>query len=212
MPFWQLLKNGIVDQAIARRLDCRMKFPLIVIDFEASSLNSESYPIEVGVAVARSAAGPIEAWSSLIQPSSAWIQGNDWDPASEKIHGISRSELNKGRAAFEVATGLNRLIEPNGHAWCDGGRYDGHWQTKLFEAASLKPAYELWDISGLFSLDRSLRDRFGYFMAQSAAEHRAGEDALRISAALLLAAGHASVEAIFHIDEFDFRDYSVDGE
>jgi hypothetical protein len=166
-----------------------MKFPLIIIDFEASSLNMESYPIEVGMAVAMNLSGSVGVWSSLIIPDPEWVQGGDWEPASQQIHGIARESLAGGSHPVEIAETLNRVIEPHGQAWCDGGRYDGHWLKTLFLAAPVKPTFDLWDISGLFALDRQLGDRFGHVMSQSSPPHRAGDDALRICTALLAAAG-----------------------
>src|SRR5690606_14325460 len=127
-----------------------MKFPLIILDFEASSLNMESYPIEVGLAVATNLNAPIGSWSSLIRPDAAWLDSGDWEPAAEAVHGIARASLLAGMSARDVAVGLNRVISSVGHCWCDGGRYDGHWLKTLFRAAGMKPAFQLWDIAGLF--------------------------------------------------------------
>ena len=57
------------------------------IDFEASGLSDKSYPIEVAWSIY---GGPIESY--LISPAGieSWT---DWDPVSEKVHGISRSDL-----------------------------------------------------------------------------------------------------------------------
>jgi hypothetical protein len=175
-----------------------MKFPLIIIDFEASSLNMESYPIEVGLAVAKDLSGSVGVWSSLIIPDPEWVQGGDWQPASQQIHGISRESLAGGRHPAEIAETLNRIIEPHGQAWCDGGRYDGHWLKTLFLAARMKPRFDLWDISVLFALDRQLGDRFGDVMSRSAPPHRAGDDALRICTALL-ASGGRSNDCVSHL-------------
>jgi hypothetical protein len=169
-----------------------MKFPLIIVDFEASSLNMESYPIEVGVAVAKDLSGSVGVWSSLIIPDPEWVQGGDWDPASQGTHGISRESLARGRHPAEVAAILDMIITPHGHAWCDGGRYDGHWLKTLFRAARMKPGFDVWDVAGLFSLDRELRNRFGEVMSRSAPPHRAGEDALRICTALLARGGRSN--------------------
>ena len=54
-----------------------MNFPLIVLDFEASSLSDDSYPIEVGVALVLNSDGPIRVWSSLIQPCREWTSRHD---------------------------------------------------------------------------------------------------------------------------------------
>ena len=43
-------------------------WPLFTIDFDASSLEPRSYPIEVGIYRRRSPGHPIEGWSTLIGP------------------------------------------------------------------------------------------------------------------------------------------------
>lgn len=162
-----------------------MKLPLAILDFEASSLNPDSYPIEVGLAVAASLTKPALVWSSLIAPTDEWIGRGDWERASEQVHGISRRELSNGMTPSEVTTILDKMLQPIGHAWCDGGRYDGHWLKTLYLAAGTKPKFHLWDIAGLFLLDRPLHNRFANVLAATVPPHRAGEDASRVCAALI---------------------------
>lgn len=68
----------------------------VFLDFEASSLSKQSYPIEV-------------AWvfedgrhrSHLIRPTPEWT---DWSHEAEQIHGISRSLLlTEGHSVHDVA-------------------------------------------------------------------------------------------------------------
>jgi hypothetical protein len=162
-----------------------MKFPLILIDFEASSLSTESYPIEVGVAIATQRDEPIGVWSSLIRPDKAWLAGNDWDPVAQKVHNIPAASLNHGLSAHEVALYLNQTLGPVGHAYCDGGRYDGFWLKRLYKAAGIAPNFALWDIAGLFMFERHLFRGFGLVLAESVAPHRAGPDARRLCTALV---------------------------
>lgn len=154
-----------------------MKFPLAILDFEASSLGLGSYPIEVGVAVATSPTGPVLVWSTLIRPIAEWEASGDWDQESSKVHGISRSDLAAGRPVNDVAADLSRVLQPLDHAWCDGGRYDGHWLARLYRAARMKAGFYLWDIAGLFAFDRALQNRFADLMATGEPPHRAGADA-----------------------------------
>lgn len=161
-----------------------MNFPLIVLDFEASSLSDDSYPIEVGVALALNSDGPIRVWSSLIQPCREWASRNDWDPAAEDVHHIPASLLATGQTPSEVAKALNAIIGPVGHAYCDGGHYDGLWLECLFKAARLEPSFELWDLARLFLLNRTLFRRFSSILDVGLPPHRAGGDAARLCAAL----------------------------
>jgi hypothetical protein len=52
------------------------------LDFEASSLGKQGYPIEVAWVFANG-----EEESHLIRPAEAWT---DWDVKAGRIHGISR--------------------------------------------------------------------------------------------------------------------------
>jgi hypothetical protein len=166
-----------------------MRFPLVLIDFEASSLSTESFPIEVGVAIATQPDAQIDIWSSLIKPDKAWLAGGDWDPAAQKVHNVPAASLKDGLSANEVALHLNLLLGPVGHAYCDGGHYDGFWLKRLFKAAAITPAFALWDIAGLFILNRHLFRSFGAVLAESDAPHRAGPDAARLCAALVKVLG-----------------------
>jgi hypothetical protein len=177
-----------------------MNFPLIVLDFEASSLSDDSYPIEVGVALALNSDGPIRVWSSLIQPCREWTSRHDWDTAAERVHHIPASLLATGQTPSEVAKALNAIIGPVGHAYCDGGHYDGFWLERLFKAARIEPAFALWDLARLFLLNRTLFRRFGAILDQSAAPHRAGADAARLCAALVRAKHGLSSEDILSAD------------
>jgi hypothetical protein len=100
-------------------------YPFAIVDFEASSLNANSYPIEVGVVIAVAADKPLSVCSSLILPEKASMDGGDWDPAAEQVHGIALSDLEAGESTRAVAEALNQLLGPIEHAYCDGGYYDG---------------------------------------------------------------------------------------
>ena len=164
-----------------------MKFPLVLLDFEASSLSPNSYPIEVGLAIAHSFDKPLSVWSTLIQPERAWVRQGDWDPASAKVHGIAPGQLAGGCSARQAADDLNQIIGPIGHAWCDGGHYDAMWMEKLYRAAGIAADFALRDMAGLFVLDRPLFRRFAAILSENEAPHRAGPDAERICSALVKA-------------------------
>jgi hypothetical protein len=75
----------------------------VFIDFEASSLNKDSYPVEV-------------AWvfedgrsrSFLIRPAPGWT---DWSAEAEAIHGISRDQLD--RDGVEVSIIVDERCRPS---------------------------------------------------------------------------------------------------
>jgi len=99
------------------------------LDFEASSLGKQSYPIEV-------------AWvfedgvseTHLIRPAADW---DDWDPRAEAIHHIERATLVRDGESHELVA--QRMIEAlNGHAlFASAPSWDGKWLSTLLRAAGL---------------------------------------------------------------------------
>lgn len=107
---------------------------IVFLDFEASSLSKRSYPIEV-------------AWvfedgrsdAHLIKPAPQW---DDWDPASEAIHHISRDELLAHGRDHEmvVQTMLNDLAGHDLRA--SAPSWDGKWLSTLLRASG-RPRHSL---------------------------------------------------------------------
>lgn len=96
-----------------------LPWPLAVIDFEASSLDEDSYPIEVGLALWPAPDAPILGWSALIHPAGNWVRRGHWSPASAKVHGIRGSDLlAHGRSPERVASALNEALGPDAVAAC----------------------------------------------------------------------------------------------
>jgi len=99
----------------------------IFLDFEASSLSKQSYPIEVGW-VGEDGAG--EAW--LIRPAPGWT---DWDPDAAKVHGIARDTLeHEGTDHADVCANLIAVAEGN-VLYASAPSWDGHWLSMLLRAA-----------------------------------------------------------------------------
>jgi hypothetical protein len=99
------------------------------IDFEASSLDSGSVPIEVGWV---DDTGQGESY--LIQPQAHWT---NWSPQSQKIHGISRETLERdGKPAREVAKRLYGVLQ-GAILISDNPAYDEYWLATLLDAAAL---------------------------------------------------------------------------
>lgn len=111
-----------------------------VIDFEASGLSKQSYPIEVGITN-----GDTE-YSSLIKPMEHWLH---WDYSAQAIHHLGRPRLvSDGKDALVVAQELLELIG-NESVYCDSVQWDGHWMNVLFSDNSLSRLFELLDIKNL---------------------------------------------------------------
>jgi hypothetical protein len=96
------------------------------LDFEASSLSWESYPIEVAWGNELS-----NIMSYLISPESidSWT---DWNPESEKIHKINRLELiesgtNPTKVCELIANDLSSNV-----VYTDNPDWDSLWLRRLF--------------------------------------------------------------------------------
>jgi len=162
-----------------------LRFPLVVIDFEATALTLESYPIEVGLATSEAPEARIEVWSTLIAPDASWQLSAQWDPDAERIHGISRWQLRAGAAATAIMDRLNALAGHASTVWCDGGQYDAHWLATLSVVANIEPKFFLRDLRVIFDADPDFEQRYRDILDRSKAPHRAGLDAERICAALI---------------------------
>lgn len=180
-----------------------LPWPLTVIDFEASSLDLDSYPIEVGIACWPAPDEPVFGWSALIRPTGAWTRQGHWSPASAKVHGIRGSDLvAHGRSPEQVAAALNEALGPGAVAWCDGVDYDEHWTGALFKAANIRPTFTLGDWHRLAAMPGpAARERVLDWMRRVRARHRARDDAER----LLLGLAHAVGVEVGPVQELDQR-------
>jgi len=168
-----------------------LPWPLAVIDFEASSLDEDSYPIEVGLALWPAPDEPILSWSVLIRPAGDWVRRGHWSPASAKVHGIRGSDLlAHGRSPEWVASALNKALGPGAVSWCDGGPYDAHWARALFKAGGVRPTFALGDWHRLVPLlGVQARERALTWLEKAPARHRARTDAEQLLFALAHAIG-----------------------
>jgi hypothetical protein len=114
------------------------------IDFEASSLAVESYPIEVAWSLED---GSIE--SHLINPQQV-VAWTDWDPKSEEIHGIRREQLiTEGETPCAVCCRMNDQLSGK-VLYSDAPRFDRRWLFKLFSGCEgCKPEFQIEWIDGL---------------------------------------------------------------
>jgi len=98
-----------------------------IIDVEASGFGSESYPIEVGVAL-----NDGRKFCTLILPAPHWTH---WDEEAEKVHRVSRGLLEEfGKPIQEVADQLNEMLVGM-TLYSDGWVVDKPWLTTLFHTA-----------------------------------------------------------------------------
>ena len=100
------------------------------IDFEASGLGADTYPIEVAWSLPN---GTVK--ESLIVPLGTWTY---WDKNAEKVHGIQRMEiLRHGRAASELCFDLVEDLACQ-VVFCDGGLCDAGWLNQLMDAGAVE--------------------------------------------------------------------------
>jgi DNA polymerase III epsilon subunit-like protein len=101
----------------------------VFLDFEASSLSDQSFPVEV-------------AWvfqdgrseSHLIRPAPEWT---DWDDASQAIHGISRETLaSEGDPHDKVAARMVEALSEH-DLFASAPSWDGKWLSVLLRGAGL---------------------------------------------------------------------------
>lgn len=150
-----------------------------IIDFEASSLDENSFPIEVGVAIVR--AWEIESWASLIRPTREWLKRDAWSRRSQAVHGLSLDALSTAPIAADIVAELNRKADGFAVLHCDGGSYDAHWLSELCAASGLKATFALADLAALISMRPALRERYATLMRASAMPNRAEADARKIA-------------------------------
>jgi len=157
-----------------------------VLDIEASGFGRGSYPIEIGFVLPDGT-----AYCTLVIPDETWTH---WDGDAERVHGISRSLLQRhGRSVHEVAGELNQRLAGRS-VYCDNWAHDYAWLARLFDSADSSPTFRLRHLRELMndyavehfddardSVERNLQLR----------RHRASSDArvLQLSLAKVWRAG-----------------------
>ncbi len=102
------------------------------LDVEASSLDANSYPIEVAWSDDQ---GNIESY--LINPY-AIEEWTDWDYHAQQIHGISRKMCREsGMHPERVCNRMSNSIRAGETIYADGMPYDEHWIDTLYGAGSM---------------------------------------------------------------------------
>ena len=111
---------------------------IVIMDFEASSLATDGYPIQV-------------AWNEgdevrmhYINPARVpgWV---DWDEQAEALHGLSREFLARhGKHPLEVAAVMNRALA-GATVYSDAPAHERAWCARLFDAAGLECRFRFAD-------------------------------------------------------------------
>ena len=116
---------------------------IVFVDFEASSLEQGSFPIEIAW-VCPDGAGE----SHLIRPAPGW---EGWSAASERVHGIGRAALGRdGEDAAAVALRAHSELHPDRSViFSDAPAFDQYWMETLFRVAGCHPIPRLLDAADL---------------------------------------------------------------
>lgn len=157
----------------------RDPYNVIFVDFEASSLHENSWPIEVGLCWFNENKA-LQSASKLIRPESYWEESG-WDEISAEVHGISKAELMVADPAPAVADwvlsmiGEKRLIS-------DCPSYDERWMSTLLSTSTKEHGYAHFEMilhyaSEMFSWDVAV-ELMASMEASNERPHRAGPDAL----------------------------------
>lgn len=113
--------------------------PTHFVDFEASGIAPDSYPIEVAVVY------PGGEYQSLIQPARYW---DHWSYDAQDMHQITREQLIlEGTPPFEVAQAMNALFD--GKTLCSDNPADCYWLDVLYEAAGIEATFEVKPLEAL---------------------------------------------------------------
>ncbi|PSW17584.1 hypothetical protein C9I98_18840 [Photobacterium sanctipauli] len=152
------------------------------LDFEASGLSDQSYPIEVGYSLPDGT-----GHSLLINPLTASDVWQHWDEyAEQEIHQITRQELHhSGLQVVEVCQHLNAVLGKYEQVFCDS-QWDLFWLGRLYHAAHMRPSFTLTEV-GLWLMQKNgiQRAHFQQTMADlGPAKHRAESDAKQIRQAI----------------------------
>ena len=151
-----------------------------VLDVEASGFGRGSYPIEIGFA-----APDGRSVCSLIRPAPHWTH---WDPAAERVHGLSRYTVERhGRRPAEVAQLLNRELH-GCLVYSDGWAHDYGWLGLLFDEAGTQPRFALRHLLELLTEEQAERwnsTRLRVLDQMQLRRHRASSDARALQLTLL---------------------------
>jgi len=155
---------------------------LVFVDFEASSLSSRSYPIEVGCAWITD--DHVVRVADLIRPDPTWPR--DWSAESAAVHGIRRRELAHAEPAVSAARRYGALLT-GPTIVSDAPEFDAHWLGRLLELLPEPPIVRLVDFDHLVHVAMSYEAQRAVYdhLAGASSSHRAGDDAARLATAWL---------------------------
>ncbi|MEP6018883.1 MAG: hypothetical protein ABJ251_10435 [Paracoccaceae bacterium] len=150
------------------------------LDFEASSLDRNSWPIEVGLSWIDDRR-KIQTFESLIRPAPHWSE-DAWSEASALVHNIPRSELETAPHVEVVAAGLLKALGGR-IALSDAPPFERRWLDQLLGAAGVTSHVQIEDFEAITLSAFSPRalDFLYERLERVVAPHRAGPDSARFA-------------------------------
>lgn len=150
----------------------------VFIDFEASSLSSRSWPIEIGLSWLDGM--KVRSDSRLILPRPNWDL-DDWEPAAEEVHNISLDEVRAiGHDSDEVVAWLHETAG-DADLLSDAPEFDQHWLDQLLSGAgpTIKDfEWTAWDaFNDQGTINPGRFSRVSTTKASRISKHRAASDA-----------------------------------
>jgi len=144
--------------------------PSFFIDFEASGIAPDSYPIQVAVVSSES------SFNSLIKPARYWTH---WSFDAQDMHGLCQDQLREqGDTPSAVARRMNQLF--SGQVLCSDSPQDSFWLDVLYEAADLVPTFELKPLEVFVGREAASEI---YRLLPTTKHHRALDDASALMSA-----------------------------
>ena len=159
------------------------------IDFEASSLDPDSFPVEVGWC----GVDPSDSGGAIIQPHPSWV-GRRWDEGAEGLHKLTRERIVTEGLTPQAAHALAEAALQGAAVFSDAPAYDQRWHDELAYAAlgrhgargrriTIRPIEELW---GVIARRRGMSPEAVMDIANAVdaampSLHRAAVDASRLS-------------------------------
>jgi len=109
------------------------------LDIEATGLIIDSYPIEIAWNAPNG-----ELTSFLIKPHKEWTY---WSETAEKLHRISRNELEQDGISLKQACAQLNDAFSGGHIFSDAPDFERHWLDRLYDTARMKRPFAIKNIS-----------------------------------------------------------------
>jgi DNA polymerase III epsilon subunit-like protein len=152
------------------------------LDFEASSLDKNSWPVEIGLSWVDQNL-EVQTFESLIRPAPEWPE-DAWSRASAAIHKIPRRNLNNAPDVVTVANAFLHALKGR-IALSDAVPFERHWLDQLFDAAGRSEHVSIHDfhVTTLGAFPSNVLDHVYERLDRIKAPHRAGPDSARMAKA-----------------------------